>query len=92
MSNALSQHLGLEHTIDLTSYIGFPEYEQKAFEAPYILEIQLESEADLKKFVELTGAESMLEDGERSIKSCWYPPLANGERGSNALYVWVEVE
>ena len=90
MKNALSKHLGLETVIDQTSYIGFPPYEQKAFEAPYILEVQLETEEDLKKFVELTGVESILEDGERSVKSIWFPKLENGERGSNANYIWVE--
>jgi len=73
-----------------TGYIGFPEYEQKMFEAPYIVEIQLETEDDVKAFVDLVGFETLLNGGVRSAKSFWYPELERGERGSNANYIWVD--
>lgn len=92
MTNALSEYLGLSQTLNPTGYHGFPEYEQEEYESPFILEIQLQTEDDLKKFVELTGAESVLEDGKQTVKSIWYPKLESGERGSCAKYCWVESE
>jgi len=77
-------------TINRIGYLGFPPYEQEAFEAPYVVEVCMQTEADMKKFCELTGIESILENGIRSAKSIWFPRLDPGERGSNALFVWIE--
>lgn len=92
MTNALSEYIGVDEKLDPTSYHAFPEYDQPKYDAPYILEIQMDTEDDLRKFVELVavGSESILDDGARSVKCIWYPKLFNGERGSNAQYIWVQ--
>lgn len=66
---------------DRTGYLGFPEYFQPHFEAPYVVEVHLETEEDLNKLVELVGCDTLLDAGKRSVKSIWYPPLERGERG-----------
>ena len=78
-----------ENKIDPTGYHGFPEYEQKMFDAPYTVEIQLLTEEDCKKFSKLIELDEPITKGIRSAKSMWYPSLGNGERGSCKTYIWV---
>lgn len=87
----------LDHALDVgedkTEYLGFPPFEQKYTEAPYRIELHLETEEDLKEFVKrVEGFKTLLYAGKQSIKSYWYPELESGERGSSVKYVWVEEE
>lgn len=79
-----------EKIVDNTGYLGMPPYIQEAFEAPYIIEVCLMDDTDMKKFSDLIGIDSIVEVGIRSAKSIWFPKLARGERGSSAKYLWVE--
>jgi hypothetical protein len=81
---------GSESQDQLSAYLGFPPYFQPNLEAPYIVEIQLETDKDVEEYVKLTGYDTLLDEGKRSVKSVWYPALEKGERGSNAQYIWVE--
>lgn len=77
---------------DKTGYVGMPPYYQPQLDALYTIEIQLETEEDVKEFVNIVGEDydTLLESGLRSVKSYWYPALEKGERGSNGQYIWVE--
>lgn len=77
---------------DMTGYLGFPPYEQNMFQPPYTVEVQLLTEKDQTEFTKLIGHTLPIGVGERSATSIWFPALENGERGSNNLYCWVEVE
>lgn len=86
----------LDHVLgsveDKTGYIGLPPYYQPQFEAPYSVEINLETNEDVKAFVALLGEDydTLLDEGKRSVKSFWYPALGRGERGGGGSYIWVE--
>ena len=88
----------LDHIIggeeDRTGYINLPPYSQPHFDAPYSVEINLETEEDVKAFVDLLGDDydTLLDEGKRSVKSFWYPALGRGERGGGGSYIWVECE
>jgi hypothetical protein len=85
----MSEFFG-DKVVDPTGYHGFPPYEANAYESPYIVEVCLKTPEDMKKFGELIGDDSIADIGLRSAKSIWYPPLENGERGSNAKFCWIE--
>lgn len=75
---------------DRTQYINLTPHEQNDQESPFIVEINIKSEEDIKKFADLTGYHTIMRPGLWSIKSYWYPPLEKGERGENYNYIWVE--
>ena len=77
---------------DRTGYLGFPPYHQPHFEAPYIVEVHLPTKEDVDKFNELTELDVPVSMLKISVKSTWFPELEQGERGSNNLYCWREIE
>jgi hypothetical protein len=84
------EFFGAVDEVDPASYYGFPPHEQEEHEAPFILEVQLVTDEDVKKFIEITECDTIDNSGKVSVKSIWYPKLGHGERGSSNQYVWIE--
>ena len=77
---------------DRTGYHGMPPYIQFDYETPYAVELQFKTDHDVEEFIKLTGDmfKNAAVKGKWAVKSYWYPPLARGERGSDANYIWVD--
>lgn len=89
--NSLYDLLGMEEDINAESWEGVPEFVHKHKKAAYSLNIHFRNKEDLEKFAALIEAPQLLVDGKRQ-KSLWYPPLVEGEKGQNALTVWMDSE
>lgn len=89
-SNGLYDALEIEETIDPGEWVGLPSFEQKKNEPGFKVIVSFRTKEDLHKFADLIQQPHLKVEGKRDVKSIWYPPLANGERGQNNLFVWVE--
>lgn len=80
---------GVEEDIIPESWTDLPEFIQKNKEAEVSVKVSFRNKEDLDKFADLMEMPTLKIPG-KAMKSVWYPPLKNGERGCNCSFVWMD--
>lgn len=88
--NTLYNLLGIEEEIKPEDWVNLPAFEQRDNLPPYRVIVSFRNKEDLDKFADLLNMPSLKKEGKLSVKSIWFPPLKEGERGQSYLFAWVD--